>query len=139
MSNPIHASHYADQASQWTLPIVENVCIARDTWRVRLEAPQLAEKILPGQFVMLRLADYQDPLIGRALALYQVVDQHGKPHFVDLVYIVKGKFTTALHQCSGGNPVTNLGAAREWVFSTGDRSSDNGRWRDWTDTFSDAG
>ena len=73
MSNPLHASHYADTAEQCSVPIVENVCLARDTYRVRFRCPEIACRVIPGQFVMLRLAKANDPLIGRALAVYDVV------------------------------------------------------------------
>ncbi len=34
--------------------------------------PEIARRIVPGQFVMLRLAKCSDPLLGRPLALYDV-------------------------------------------------------------------
>ena len=46
---------------------------ARDTYRVRFECPEIARRIVPGQFVMLRLAGMNDPLLGRPLALYNTV------------------------------------------------------------------
>ena len=51
----------------------ENVRVARDTYRVRFECPAIARRIVPGQFLMLRLAGCNDPLLGRALALYDTV------------------------------------------------------------------
>ena len=47
--------------------------MARDTYRLRFEAPGLARRIVPGQFLMLRLAGCNDPLLGRPLALYDTV------------------------------------------------------------------
>jgi len=35
MSNPLHAKFYADQATQLCVEVVENVPMARDTFRVR--------------------------------------------------------------------------------------------------------
>lgn len=96
MNNPLHAKHYADQAVVATAAtIVENVSLARDTWRVRIECPDLACRITPGQFVMVRVHDCDDPLIGRPLALYDVYrDARGAPQGIDVVYLVKGKLTT---------------------------------------------
>ena len=54
--------------SSWS----ENVPLARDTYRIRFESPRLARRIVPGQFVMMRLAGCNDPLLGRPLALYDV-------------------------------------------------------------------
>jgi len=89
--NPLHAQFYADSACQQQVEVVENVRLAKDTFRVRFRSPEIAGRILPGQFLMLRLADLTDPLIGRPLAMYDVVSDH-----VDVVYLVKGKFTSRL-------------------------------------------
>jgi dihydroorotate dehydrogenase electron transfer subunit len=96
--NPLHAPYYADQAIQATASIVENVRLARDTYRVRVACPEIAERITPGQFVMLRIAGVNDPLIGRPLAMYDV--QTGT---LDVVYLVKGKFTSRLAQLQSGD------------------------------------
>lgn len=103
MSNPLHAKYYADQASQHTVEVVENIALARDTRRVRFRCPELAAKILPGQFLMLRLHDLTDPLIGRPLAMYDVIrSASGEPDAVDVVYLVKGKLTTRLARFQAG-------------------------------------
>ncbi len=73
MSNPLHAQHYADHAHQCRAAILENVCLAESTYRVRLHCPAIAARILPGQFVMLHLTGADDPLLGRPLALYDTV------------------------------------------------------------------
>ena len=92
-----HAPYLADRAVQQTVEIVDNVQLARETWRVRFRFPELAARITPGQFVMLRLAGYNDPLLGRPLAMYDVIpDGAGRPQDVDVVYLVKGKLTSRL-------------------------------------------
>ena len=60
--------------------VEENVRLARDTYRLRFACPEIARRVVPGQFVMLRLAGCNDPLLGRALAVYDVVDgPDGRP------------------------------------------------------------
>ena len=54
-SNPLHAPHYPDQAWHQTVAVIANLKVARDTYRLQIECPQIAQWILPGQFVMLRL------------------------------------------------------------------------------------
>ena len=106
MSNPLHAAYYADQAIQQTVEIIDNVRLARDTYRVRFHAPEIARSILPGQFLMLRLAGVSDPLIGRPLALYDtVLSSGGEPTAVDVVYLVKGKLTSRLWLLQRGQPL----------------------------------
>lgn len=51
---------------------------------------------------MVRLAGTNAPLIRRALAVYNVIaDDSGVPTWIDLVYLKKGTFTTALAELAG--------------------------------------
>jgi dihydroorotate dehydrogenase electron transfer subunit len=95
--NPLHAAFYADQAGQYRAPVVENVRLARDTYRLRFECPPMARQFVPGQFLMMRLAGYNDPLLGRPLALYDTVPgARGTPTALDIVYLALGKMTRRL-------------------------------------------
>jgi dihydroorotate dehydrogenase electron transfer subunit len=78
--------------------VLENVRLARDTYRVRLAAPEIAASIVPGQFVMLRICGTSDPLLGRPFALYDTVLEAGEPVGIDIVYLVVGKMTGRLAQ-----------------------------------------
>lgn len=83
--------------------IVENVPLAQRIYRVRFAAPEIAAKITPGQFVMVRIGGAFDPLLGRAFALYDVVnDENGKPTWIDIVYQVHGKMTSRLKEMEPG-------------------------------------
>jgi dihydroorotate dehydrogenase electron transfer subunit len=96
---PIDQARYPDDAWQGTVVVEENVEVARDTRRIRFAAPQLARRIVPGQFVMMRLPGRNDPLLGRPLALYDVVDDaSGRPQGLDIVYLVIGRMTSRLAQ-----------------------------------------
>src|SRR5262245_42795819 len=93
-------------AGQRTVTVSENVAIARDTYRIRLDAPALAGAIPPAQLVMIRPGAGTDPLLGRPFALYDVArDATGTPHAVDIVYLVIGRGTTALAACRPGDRV----------------------------------
>ncbi len=110
MTSPLHASYYADHAVQQDVVIAENVRVARDTYRLRCECPEIARRALPGQFLMLRLAGVNDPLLGRALALYDTVwTPDGAPWGIDVVYLAKGKFTRRLADSPPGVPLTLWG------------------------------
>jgi dihydroorotate dehydrogenase electron transfer subunit len=86
--------------------VLENVGVARQTYRVRLRAPELARAIRPGQFLMLRLPGHSDPLLGRPFALYDtVLDVSGNPDAIDVVYLVVGKVTGLLAQARPGDRV----------------------------------
>jgi dihydroorotate dehydrogenase electron transfer subunit len=100
----LSAAYYADNAKQHRVTITQNEQLARDTYRVRFDCPELASTIVPGQFLMLRLAHDSDPLLGRPFALYDtVVDAEGMPVGVDVVYLVVGKMTAQLANCKPGD------------------------------------
>jgi dihydroorotate dehydrogenase electron transfer subunit len=103
MSLPGGVPCFADRALQQTVQVVENVPLARDTYRIRLDSPELARQIVPGQFIMLRLAGCDDPLLGRPLALYDtVLSPAGEPMGIDVVYLVMGKMTSRLAEYRPG-------------------------------------
>jgi dihydroorotate dehydrogenase electron transfer subunit len=102
-STVFHKACYADDAWHGTAEVVENVRLARDTYRLRLDCPPIARRIVPGQFVMLRLAGCNDPLLGRPLALYDtVLAADGEPIGIDVVHLVVGKMTRRLADLSVG-------------------------------------
>ncbi len=100
MTSALHAAYCADRACHERVTILENVKIARDTFRVRFYCPRIARRIVPGQFLMLRLADCDDPLLGRPLALYDTFLANADPDAavggLDIVYLVVGKLTGRL-------------------------------------------
>ena len=99
----LHPTYCPDRAVHVSVPIVANVPIASDTYRLRFAAPVIAHRIVPGQFVMVRIAGTNDPLIGRPLALYDTyTNASGEPEGLDVVYFVKGKFTSRLCQMLPG-------------------------------------
>ena len=109
-ANPLWAAHYADRAGATVAAILENEKIARDTYRLRLKCPSIARQMLPGQFVMLRLPESDDPLLGRPLALYDVVvDASGESMGLDIVYLVVGAMTGRLAECQPGGQLEAWG------------------------------
>jgi dihydroorotate dehydrogenase electron transfer subunit len=86
--------------------VLDNVLLARQTYRIRLRCPDLARAIRPGQFLMLRLPGHSDPLLGRPFALYDtVLDGDGQPFALDVVYLVVGKLTGLLATVRAGDRV----------------------------------
>ena len=103
MSSPHQQPAYADRVWHGTVSITENVQVARDTYRVRFNCPPIADTFLPGQFVMLRLADSDDPLLGRPLAIYNVTASPGENSgLLDIVYLRVGKMTGRLAEMEPG-------------------------------------
>lgn len=80
--------------------VLENVRLARATWRLRFRCPEMAQAIRPGQFLMLRLPGHSDPLLGRPFALYDLVGDA-----IDIVYLVVGKVTALMAELRAGDAV----------------------------------
>ncbi|OJW20484.1 MAG: 2-polyprenylphenol hydroxylase [Planctomycetales bacterium 71-10] len=88
--------------------VLENREVARGTFLLRVAAPEIARRILPGQFVMVRGPGEgaDDPLLGRPFALYEVNrDASGEPTSLDVVYLVIGRGTAALSRRRPGDRV----------------------------------
>jgi dihydroorotate dehydrogenase electron transfer subunit len=115
---------------QRTCPVLENVALAERTFRVRLQSPDIARLIRPGQFLMLRLPGTTDPLLGRPFALYDTVpDGEGRAVALDVVYLIVGKMTSRLAAVRPGDSIEiwgplgngfpDLGPRREVVLVAG--------------------
>jgi dihydroorotate dehydrogenase electron transfer subunit len=84
---------------QYDALILENRPIARGTFLLRLDLPEMAGAIRPGQFLMVRPSSGLDPLLGRPFALYDVaVNDSGNPFAIDVVYLILGRGTATLSQ-----------------------------------------
>jgi dihydroorotate dehydrogenase electron transfer subunit len=106
MSDPHRSTCYADRAWYGTVAIEENLPVAQQTYRLRFRAPQIAARIVPGQFIMVRLVESDDPLLARPLAVYDVVcGTTGGPDRLDVVYLALGKMTRRLATLGPGRPL----------------------------------
>jgi len=94
----------AEKTAVWhgTAIILNNTCVAENTFRLRLHAAELVPLLRAGQFVMLRLANTNDPLLGRPLAVYQSDEQNGT---IDVIYLVVGKMTERLSRLPAETPI----------------------------------
>ncbi len=91
---------------QRTARVLENSPMAKLTYRMTLEVPEIAGAIRPGQFLMVRLPNQTDPLLGRPYALYDtVLDSNGETYGLSFVYLVVGKQTQLLTSIKEGHDV----------------------------------
>ena len=102
--------YYADQIACIDTILESITPMARETFRIRMEAPEIAAQVVPGQFVMIRLTGCDAPLIGRALAIWDVIDDaSGTPRAIDLVFVRKGAMTKPLADAPVGTRVSLWG------------------------------
>lgn len=101
---------YADYAWHGKVTIEANARIARDTYLLRFGCPEIASRITPGQFIMIKIAGSDDPLLGRPLAVYDVVlDADGRPWGLEIVYLAVGKMTRRLAVMARKEPLETWG------------------------------
>lgn len=86
--------------------ILANRQIAKGVRRITVVAPDFAERVKPGQFVMLRLVEGSDPVLGRPFAVFDANPESGE---VDVVYAVVGKGTRRLAHLRVGDSVALWG------------------------------
>ncbi len=110
MTTVCSGPHYADRIACIDTRLESITPMARDTFRIRMEAPAIAARVVPGQFVMIRLTGRDAPLIGRALAVWDVIDDAaGTPRAIDLVFVRKGAMTRPLADAPVGTRVSLWG------------------------------
>ena len=98
-------------AVQQIVTVVEQEQMARDTYRLRLHCPAIAEQIVPGQFFMIRVPSETDPLLGRPFALYDIYEERARPAGLDFGYLVVGKLTSRISYWKAGDVVEIRAAA----------------------------
>ncbi|MBL8815844.1 MAG: dihydroorotate dehydrogenase electron transfer subunit [Planctomyces sp.] len=80
--------------------------MATNTWVVRLKAPEIAKRMIPGQFFMVRPASGSDPLLGRPFALYDIChDSNGVVSGLEFGFVTVGKMTSLMQQWTPGETV----------------------------------
>lgn len=94
---------YADSAWQGMVSIEKNYRVADDTFCVRFACPEIASTVMAGQFVMLKFAKSNDPLLGRPFAVWKALPgDDGQPHWIELIYFDVGKMTGRLAEMQPG-------------------------------------
>jgi dihydroorotate dehydrogenase electron transfer subunit len=81
--------------------------LGRNAYRLQLSVPRFPPA-LPGQFLMLRATEGDDPLLPRAMAIYRVRRARGSVA-LEVIYRVEGRGTALLAALSPGEPLWMLG------------------------------
>ncbi len=106
MSEPNGMVGLVNSAAHLIGKVVEQEPLAKDTYRLRIECPEIARQIVPGQFFMIRDPRVADPILGRPFALLDVYcGPSGEPAGIDFGYLVVGKMTQLMTTWAAGDPV----------------------------------
>ena len=94
--------------NQVTARVRSNQKLAKDCWRIELEAPQIASRVRPGQFVMVRVTQTFDPLFRRPFSVFRRFDK-GESCGIELVYEIVGKGTRVMTTMAPGDQLDVIG------------------------------
>ena len=83
--------------------------LARDTYCLRLETPEIASRSFPGQFFMVRPVDGVNPLLGRPFALFDTCLEGEQPVGLEFGYVVVGKLTSLMPTWKAGGKASIWG------------------------------
>ncbi|KPJ62976.1 MAG: hypothetical protein AMS15_02110 [Planctomycetes bacterium DG_23] len=106
--------------SQLLAEVLSNNLFAEDHFRIRLLAPEIAGKVLPGQFVMLRKPDEFEPFLPRAYSIHNISNSGSKnePAAIEILYKVVGRMTRLLETIKPGQRLSVWGPLGH-AFTTG--------------------
>ena len=96
---------------------VINEQISKDCWRIVLEAPQIASKIKPGQFINVKIGGENGPLFRRPFSVFRGSQLYSGTLVVEVIYKVVGRGTGLMTHLKPGDVldiIGPLGRGFEW-------------------------
>jgi dihydroorotate dehydrogenase electron transfer subunit len=89
--------------------VISNVHLTADYNVLALAAPETARRALPGQFVMVKVADRLEPLLRRPFSVFEVLEQGGRIAGLSLLSKRVGPSTALLYDAQPGDRIQCLG------------------------------
>jgi dihydroorotate dehydrogenase electron transfer subunit len=90
--------------------VVDNRQLSADYNVLSLDAPDLARRVQPGQFVMVRPGQHFDPLLRRPFSVFEVLrDSDGEPRGISILNKQVGRGTSAVYGLRPGERLSTLG------------------------------
>lgn len=87
-------------------PVVENVRVGADCFRMAIASSELAQRVKPGQFFQIRCSEQWDPLLRRPISLHRVEREQG---LIYLLFKTKGRGTQLLSMIKEGEKLDVMG------------------------------
>jgi dihydroorotate dehydrogenase electron transfer subunit len=89
--------------------VLSNTHLSSDYNVLALAAPDIAQRALPGQFVMVKAGDRLEPLLRRPFSIFQVLRENGRTVGLSLLSKRIGPSTSLLYDAKPGDRVQCLG------------------------------
>ena len=89
--------------------VISNVHLSPDYNVLALAAPEIAERALPGQFVMVKNTNRSEPLLRRPFSVFELIEDRGAIVGLSLLSKRIGPSTTLLYDAKPGDRIQCLG------------------------------
>lgn len=89
--------------------VISNVQLSSDYNVLGIAAPQIAERALPGQFVMVKAPDRLEPLLRRPFSVFEILEERGATVGLSLLSKRIGPSTTLIYDARPGDRIQCLG------------------------------
>lgn len=89
--------------------VISNVHLSSDYNVLALAAPEIAERALPGQFVMVKAGDRLEPLLRRPFSVFEVLQARGRIVGLSLLSKRIGPSTALIYDAKPGDRIQCLG------------------------------
>jgi dihydroorotate dehydrogenase electron transfer subunit len=89
--------------------VISNVHLSSDYNVLALAAPDIADRALPGQFVMVKAGDRLEPLLRRPFSVFEVLQERGRTIGLSLLSKRIGPSTTLIYDAKPGDRIQCLG------------------------------
>jgi dihydroorotate dehydrogenase electron transfer subunit len=89
--------------------VISNVHLSSDYNVLALAAPDIADRALPGQFVMVKAGDRLEPLLRRPFSVFEVLQESGRTIGLSLLSKRIGPSTTLIYDAKPGDRIQCLG------------------------------
>jgi len=89
--------------------VVMNQALNEECWRLTLDAPEIASELQPGQFIMLKINETNDPLFRRPFSVFKRLALGQGSLGIEIVYKVIGRGTRLMTNLRPGDRLDILG------------------------------
>lgn len=89
--------------------VISNVHLSPDYNVLALAAPEIAERAMPGQFVMVKAGERLEPLLRRPFSVFEVLREHGRIVGLSLLSKRIGPSTALIYDAKPGDRMQCLG------------------------------
>jgi dihydroorotate dehydrogenase electron transfer subunit len=89
--------------------VLSNKRITENGWRMVLDAPEIASRVNPGQFIHMKIGERSSPLFRRPFSVFRRVPLKGDRLGIEIVYKVTGTGTRAMTELRKGDTQDIIG------------------------------